>query len=86
MDLSFPAIVTILKLKQVKISIVQMLKGENNMRYIIDLDELADDAAFYVSQCGIPLITCKDCKHRAGAMCEENGYFVDDDFYCADAE
>lgn len=64
------------------------------MNYVlVDIDELADDTAFYVSQITVPLITCKDCKHNGTSrckcsLCDGQVYmsYNHPDFYCADAE
>lgn len=60
---------------------------------LVDLDDLADDTAFYVSQVCTPLITCKNCKHNGTMrckcfMCDGNEYmsYKNPNFYCADAE
>lgn len=34
----------------------------------------------------VEIITCKDCKHNKNGICPNYRHFVDDDFYCADAE
>ena len=34
----------------------------------------------------VRIITCKDCKHNKNGVCPNYRHFVDDDFYCADAE
>jgi hypothetical protein len=32
------------------------------------------------------IVTCKDCKHNRDGVCPNYRHFVDDNFYCADAE
>jgi hypothetical protein len=34
----------------------------------------------------VEIVTCKDCKHNKNGVCPNYRHFVDDDFYCADAE
>ena len=34
----------------------------------------------------IEIVTCKDCKHNRNGICPSYRHFVDDDFYCANAE
>lgn len=41
---------------------------------LVDLDDLAEETAFYVEQVCVPLITCKDCKY-----CEEVHYENEDE-------
>lgn len=42
------------------------------MAYVfVDLDELPDEVASYVSQVSTPIVMCKDCKHCAPIMCRD---------------
>jgi hypothetical protein len=34
----------------------------------------------------VEIVTCKDCKHNRDGVCPNYRHFVDDNFYCADAE
>ena len=34
----------------------------------------------------VEIVTCKDCKNNKNGVCPNYRHFVDDDFYCADAE
>lgn len=34
----------------------------------------------------VKIVTCKDCKYNNTYTCDFNGYGIDDDFYCANAE
>ena len=34
----------------------------------------------------VEIVTCKDCKHNKNGVCPNYRHFVDDDFYCKDAE
>lgn len=48
--------------------------------WIRQLEERASDCPL------VEIITCKDCKHNKNGICPNYRHFVEDDFYCADAE
>ena len=62
---------------------------------LVDLDDLAEETAFYVEQVCVPLITCKDCKYYrvedddeycTNHTIKDNKFWVREDYFCTDGE